>query len=159
MPLSDYYKTIVSAVLVIVITGCVISLKVLAGDEFVLEEQVSEFQMFEQATLLPIAQPPQPRVVKRVNVVVTAYSSTVEETDDTPFITASGEWVEDGIVANNLLSFGTQIRLPEIFGDKIFIVKDRMNSRKSNYHVDIWFSSKTEAIKFGAINATMEILR
>ena len=39
-------------------------------------------------------------------VWLTAYSSSVDETDDTPFITASGKHVRDGIVATNFLPFG-----------------------------------------------------
>jgi len=88
----------------------------------------------------------------------TAYSSTPEETDEDPFITASGIWVKDGIVANNLLPFGTKIRLPELYGDKVFVVEDRMNSRKGYYHFDIWFASKKEALQFGAKNTYVEVL-
>ena len=80
-------------------------------------------------------------VVKTVRMVVTAYSSTVDQTDDTPLITASGKYVDDGIIANNMLPFGTKIRIPELYGDKIFTVQDRMHKRKGIYHADIWFSS------------------
>jgi len=31
--------------------------------------------------------------------------------------------VKDGIVANNLLPFGTEIKLPGIFGDKVLLFK------------------------------------
>ncbi len=83
-----------------------------------------------------------------VNLWVTAYSSTPEETDDTPFITASGKSVRDGIVATNLLPFGTRIQIPKIFGDRVFVVEDRMHQRKTN-HLDIWMSSQENAKKFG----------
>lgn len=96
---------------------------------------------------------------QKINVVITAYSSTVWETDDTPYITASGTYVRDGIVANNLLPLGTKIKIPEIFGDKIFVVEDRMNSRKSYYHIDIWFPSYQEALNFGAKRTYIEILK
>jgi len=97
-------------------------------------------------------------VVRRMKVVITAYSSSPEETDSTPFITASGSLVEDGIVANNLLPFGTEIRIPEIYEDEIFVVKDRMSWRKGYYHVDIWFPSKEEAKNFGAKRTYIEVL-
>ena len=43
---------------------------------------------------------PHPQVVKATYwVVITGYSSTPDQTDSTPFITASGTYVEDGIVA------------------------------------------------------------
>src|SRR3990167_1248447 len=45
-------------------------------------------------------------VVERY-VTITAYSSTPEETDSTPFITASGTHVRDGVVAANFLPLGT----------------------------------------------------
>ena len=87
--------------------------------------------------------------VRKINqVVITAYSSTIEETDDSPFVTANGTTVRDGIVAANFLSFGTKIQIPAIFGDKTFIVEDRM-APKNNGKVDIWFSDKKSALKFG----------
>lgn len=109
-------------------------------------------------SLLPISSLPQYEIAHKFNVMVTAYSSTPEETDDTPFITAAGTDVRDGIVANNLLPFGTKVRMPDIYGDKVFVVEDRMNTRKGNYHVDVWLPSKTEAINFGAQITSFEIL-
>ncbi len=117
-----------------------------------------EIDIADGTTFMAVSLPPAPQVTAKVNVIVTAYSSTPEETDDTPFITASGEMVRDGIIANNLLSFGTAVRMPELFDDKIFIVKDRMNRRKGDYHFDIWFPTKEQAIEFGAQTATLEIL-
>jgi len=98
------------------------------------------------------------QVKKRVKMVITAYSSTPGETDSTPFITASGSIVEDGIVANNLLPFGSKIRIPELYGDKIFVVEDRMNQKKGNYHLDIWFDNQPEAKKFGSELTYVEVL-
>lgn len=91
-------------------------------------------------------------------VTVTAYSSTPDQTDDTPFITASGKTVKDGIVASNFLAFGTRIRFPELYGDKIFIVEDRMHQRFSSDHVDIWMPTRELAQSFGVIETVMEIL-
>ncbi len=109
-------------------------------------------------TLLPIASPnPPERVVSRVRVVVTAYSSTPEQTDDTPFITAAGTRVREGIVAANFLPMGTKIKLPDLYGDKVFVVEDRMHPRK-HYMVDIWFASYWEAKEFGAKNTYIEVL-
>ncbi len=92
-----------------------------------------------------------------LQAVVTAYSSTPEETDDTPFITANGTTVRDGIVAANFLEFGTKIKIPEHFGDKVFEVQDRMHHRFGE-RVDIWFASKEEATRFGKRNLTIELL-
>ncbi|MEK9134899.1 MAG: hypothetical protein AAB451_01190 [Patescibacteria group bacterium] len=101
---------------------------------------------------------PPERVVRKLLVIATAYSSTVWQTDDTPYITASGSTVRDGIVANNILPFGTRIRIPELYGDKIFTVEDRMNWKKGNYHFDIWFPEYQQAKNFGAKTILIEIL-
>jgi 3D (Asp-Asp-Asp) domain-containing protein len=105
-----------------------------------------------------IIQESEPRVINRIKMIITAYSSTPDQTDSTPFITASNSWVRKGIVANNWFPFGTRIKIPELFGDKIFVVEDRMHQRKGNYHVDIWFSSREEAINFGVERAYIEVL-
>jgi 3D (Asp-Asp-Asp) domain-containing protein len=97
-------------------------------------------------------------VVKKVKMIITAYSSEPNQTDDTPFITASNKRVKDGIIANNLLPFGTKVRLPELYGDKIFTVEDRMHSRKGNYQADIWMESTKDAIHFGAKTTYIEVL-
>ena len=106
----------------------------------------------------PVNLPSPEIVVKKMKVIATAYSSSPEETDETPFVTANGTQVKEGIIANNLLPFGTKIRIPEIYGDKVFIVEDRMNWRKGYYHVDIWFPSKEEAKIFGAQKTLIEVL-
>ena len=97
-------------------------------------------------------------ITKKIKMVVTAYSSTPEQTDSTPFITASGKNVTDGIVANNMLPFGSKIRIPELYGDKIFVVEDRMHQRKGNYHLDIWFPEYSQAKNFGAKITYIEVL-
>jgi 3D (Asp-Asp-Asp) domain-containing protein len=98
------------------------------------------------------------KVVKEIPVVLTAYSSTPDQTDDTPFITASGKMVADGIIANNMLPFGTKVRIPELFGDKVFVVEDRKNARYDGTWVDIWMESRHLAIDFGVRKATLEVL-
>lgn len=97
-------------------------------------------------------------VEQTLNLWVTAYSSTPEETDDTPFITASGTTVRDGIVATNLLPFGTKVMIPEHFGDKVFVVEDRMHQRKTN-NLDVWMDSKEKALRFGINHATILVLK
>jgi 3D (Asp-Asp-Asp) domain-containing protein len=89
-------------------------------------------------------------------VPVTAYSSTVDQCDDDPFITANGDWVYDGGIAANFLPFGTKVRIPEIYGDKVFTVNDRMNSRYY-YRADIWMETRQEAINFGLKTVTLEV--
>ncbi len=104
-------------------------------------------------------------VERRITAELTGYSSTVDQTNSQPFITASGSRVRDGIVAANFLEFGTEIRIPEYFGDKVFVVKDRMNRRYSSPsngtydgYIDIWFSTRGEATNFGRVRGEVEIL-
>jgi len=133
----------------------------LAEEVFVTENNnESGMPIYQETTFLPLTlfHNKDSEILKRVRVIVTGYSSSVWETQGDPFITASGTRVRDGIVANNLLPFGTKIRMPELFGDKIFVVEDRMNSRKGYYHVDIWFPSREEALSFGAKITEMEVL-
>jgi 3D (Asp-Asp-Asp) domain-containing protein len=97
-------------------------------------------------------------VEKSLPMTITAYSSSPEETDSTPLITASGKMVSDGIVANNLLPFGTKVRIPEIYGEKVLTVQDRMHYRMGDYKLDIWFPEKSQAKQFGVKKATIEVL-
>ena len=91
------------------------------------------------------------------NITMTAYSSTPDQTDDSPFIMANGKRVHDGAVAANFLPFGTKVRIPALYGDKVFIVEDRMN-RRFNNRMDIWMETRGEAIHFGVRKATIEVL-
>jgi len=94
---------------------------------------------------------------KTMAVMATAYSSSVDETDSSPFITAQGTYVRDGIIAANFLPFGTAIKIPAIYGDKIFLVEDRMNQRYTN-RIDLWFPSKQAAYQFGIKKVVIEIV-
>lgn len=90
-------------------------------------------------------------------VTTTAYNSEPGQTDSTPFTTANGTRVRDGIVAANFLKFGTRIRIPEYFGDKVFEVHDRMNARYTS-RVDIWMLNKADAKAWGVRRVKIEIL-
>jgi 3D (Asp-Asp-Asp) domain-containing protein len=86
-----------------------------------------------------------PEVVRREKAIISAYSSTPDQTWGDPFITASGERVRDGVIANNCLPFGSEV---EISG-KTYIVLDRMNSRYSCEYYDLWMGTREEALQFG----------
>ena len=79
---------------------------------------------------------------------ITAYSSSPDETDDTPWLTAMNTIVRDRVVASNDLPFGTKIKIPSLFGDKVFIVEDRLNPRIKGV-IDVWFPDKESALNFG----------
>ena len=97
--------------------------------------------------------------VKSRKIIVTGYSSTPDQTDDTPFVTASGKWVSEGIAADNFLPFGTKIRLPELFGNQVFIIEDRMHQKYTDDRIDIWFPDRKTAENFGIQETTLEILQ
>lgn len=84
-----------------------------------------------------------------------AYSSTPDQTNGNPNITASGQTVRWGIVANNCLPFGTAITFPEAFGDQVFYVQDRMAARYGCDSFDVWFPSREEALQFGRRTSTV----
>jgi 3D (Asp-Asp-Asp) domain-containing protein len=105
---------------------------------------------------LPIAGERKAR--KTFHLTVTAYSSTVDQCDGDPFTTASGERVRDGIIAYNYLPFGTKVRFPDVFPDKVFVVKDRLRAGSSVYLADIWMPSRGEALQWGARILKMEVL-
>lgn len=89
-----------------------------------------------------------PVTLKTIYMDSTSYTSRPQETDADPFVTADGSDVRDGVVATNVLPFGTKIRIPTVFGDRIFEVHDRMNARYS-YRVDIWTNDLAKAKKYG----------
>lgn len=102
------------------------------------------------------------KVIRTSYHTMTAYNSEPGQTDDTPCITANGFNVcEHGIedtVAANFLKFGTKIRMPELFGDRVFVVRDRMNKRYSD-RVDIWMLNKADALKFGKKYVKIEVVK
>jgi len=96
-------------------------------------------------------------VHKIYEVSVSAYSSSVDETDSTPNVTASGTRTHDGVMAANFLPIGTRVQLPDLYGDKIFIVEDRMHRRFSD-SVDVWMPSKAAAMHFGRKTSRIVVL-
>ena len=96
-------------------------------------------------------------VPKTYLVPSTGYSSTKDQTDESPFITAMGTNVRDGVVAANFLPLGTVIKIPEIFGDKVFVVEDRMNSRYT-FKMDLWFPTREAAMEWGLRKIKIEII-
>lgn len=123
-------------------------------------EAVSDTQEFGTPVLIDGIQFPKAadrKITRTMRVTATAYSSTRDQTDASPFISASGVHVFDGMVAANFLRFGTKIRIPDYYGDKQFVVLDRMNARFSN-RVDVWMDSRGKAIQFGVRHVRIEVL-
>lgn len=104
---------------------------------------------------------PKYKVVRTSTHTMTAYNSEVGQTDNSPCITANGfnvceHGVEDTVAAN-FLKMGTKVRIPELFGDRVFVVRDRMNARHTN-RVDVWMKDRPSAMKFGIKVAKIEVL-
>jgi len=93
-----------------------------------------------------------------MTVTATAYNSTPEQCDDTPFITASGTTVRHGVIAANFLPIGTMVKIPEHFGDQVFTVEDRMNPRYDK-RIDIWMEEIPDARQFGVRTVAIEIYK
>lgn len=106
-----------------------------------------------------------PEQAQVMEITMTAYSSTPDQTDPTPFITASGQRVHDGIIAVSRdlelrgLSFGTKLIVTDILGPgcgpkaneligKVLEVQDRMHRRKSK-QIDVWAPTKQDALNIG----------
>lgn len=109
----------------------------------------------EVESIYPVIKKKQPKQVLEVRL--TAYSSSPGQTNGNPFITASGAHVHDGTIAANCLEFGTKVKFPELYGDKFFVVEDRLAARMGCGVVDIWFSSYQEAISFGSRYSKIEV--
>ena len=91
---------------------------------------------------------------KRFFTLVTAYSSSPDETDGDPWITASGERVRDGIVAcSREYPFGTRL----IVDGDVYVCLDRLAPRYDS-RVDIWMPSKEEALTYGIRETWVEVL-
>ncbi len=94
---------------------------------------------------------------KVMRVVITAYNSVPGQTDSSPFIAATGKRVHDSMIAANKLPFGTKVVIRGLFGEKVFIVEDRMNSRYGLGRMDIWMDSVPDARQFGVKRVEVEI--
>lgn len=124
---------------------------------------------------------PEPVTRYAVTVVATAYSSDPWQTDSTPCTPAMHKFdlckayeengTEDTIAAN-FLPLGTKVRFPDVYGDKVFVVRDRMNAKYNGQHrIDFWIGSATptnqeiireakqKAVAFGVKRMKMEILK
>ncbi len=97
---------------------------------------------------IPTATNTRPIALKTYRVDATSYTSSPEETDDTPELAADGTCTYFGMIASNFLPIGTKVRIPTQFGDKIFTVHDRMNKRYT-HRIDVWMAQKKDMRQFG----------
>lgn len=122
----------------------------------------TNIQLIQSGAIIAVSNPSSSSKAKKTEnkiyfVPATAYSSTIDQTDQTPFITAMGTHVRNGVIAANFLPLGTVVKIPELFGNRTFVVEDRMHSRYF-YQIDIWFPSRGEAKEFGIQKVKLEIV-
>ncbi|MFA6514094.1 MAG: hypothetical protein WCT50_02250 [Patescibacteria group bacterium] len=109
----------------------------------------------------PASSTPEYKIVRTSTHTMTAYNSEPGQTDDSPCITANGFNVckhgEEDTIAANFLKFGTKVMIPELFGDRVFTVRDRMNQKHPN-RVDVWMKDHSNAMKFGVKVAKIQVI-
>lgn len=112
-----------------------------------------------QATSTPVVV--KDKVLRTSTHVMTAYNSEVGQTDESPCITANGYDVcksgQEDTIAANFLKFGTKVKIPDLYGDRIFVVRDRMNKKHPN-RVDIWMKDRASAVKFGVKTTRIQVI-
>ena len=114
---------------------------------------------------------------KKVMVLeATAYTSSVRETDSTPFITSIGMRTQLGVLAVSrdllkILPYGTKVRLKDLgtvqgrgrgqfnylFEGRVFVVADVMHSRWRE-KVDVWLPDRSTALRFGRRLVELEVV-
>ncbi len=157
-------KALVLAVLASLILSLGITQTAVAQeDQEGLFSAIKDFFTQEDATF-PVSEDRKP--ARTIWVTVTAYSSTVDQCDSTPCITANGfdlceayaEHEAIDTIAANFLKFGAQVRLPDISGEKILVVRDRRNARYNGQNrIDVWLPTREMAQEFGVKRVKMEV--
>ena len=94
------------------------------------------------------------KVIRSFTAVITAYTPSIDETDDTPLINAANKRVKKGDIANNCLPFGTRVRIE----GEIFTVMDRLNPRYGCSHFDILTFDEHKALEWGRQKKVVEVL-
>ena len=109
----------------------------------------------------------------------TAYTSSVRETDATPFVTATGARTRFGIIAvsrdllGSDLPYGSKVKLEDLgdwhtgrgkgrfnamLKDVVFIVEDTMHKRKRQ-QIDVWMPDRSLALKWGVRRVRITVLQ
>jgi 3D (Asp-Asp-Asp) domain-containing protein len=114
---------------------------------------------------------------KKVMVLqATAYTSSVRETDSTPFVTATGMRTRLGVLAVSpdllrVLPYGTKVRLKDLgtvqgrgrgqfsylFEGRVFVVADVMHPRMRE-KLDVWLPDRATALRFGRRLVQLEVV-
>ena len=96
-----------------------------------------------------------PLYYETIEAEVSCYNATESQCDKDFLITASGETVREGGVANNRLSFGTLV----VINGKVYQVNDRMNAKYGGSHFDIFSFDYDFCIKWGRQKLKVKIIK
>jgi len=109
----------------------------------------------------------------------TAYTSSVRETDTTPFVTATGARTRFGIIAvsrdllGSELPYGSKVKIEDLgdwrtgrgkgrfdkmLKDVVFVVEDTMHKRKRQ-QIDVWMPDRSLALKWGVRRVRVTVLQ
>lgn len=105
---------------------------------------------------------------RSVIALSTAYNSLPNQTDSTPFITATGTRTRPGVVAMSrdmlrIFPYGTRVMIEDLSGrynfkGRVFVVEDTMHARKVK-QVDVWMASYRSAINYGRRTVRITAIR
>lgn len=133
----------------------------LAKDFKIVDQNTPLMDIYEKRKKQGLNNLKDPSLTNSRLVTMTAYNSEVAQCDGNPCTTANGFNVcEHGIedtVAANFLPLGTIIKVPELFGDREFVVRDR-TAKKYGDRVDFWMIKKSDALKFGKRQARIVVV-
>ena len=108
--------------------------------------------VYENTRVIQVAKAAEPEELKEKEWKTSefsAYTASVDETDSSPLVMASGKMVYVGAIAcPRSIELGTKV---EVRGMGIFTCEDRMNERYEN-HFDLFKVTKQEAKAFGRKN-------
>ena len=125
-----------------------------------------------------VAKKSKPIFFSSLRVRSTAYNSTPNQTDSSPFYTSTGARTRYGIIAlsRDLLRrfpYGSRVRLEDsgawsngrgygkynaMLKDTVFVVEDTMHPRK-NGTVDVWLPARRQALQWGVRRLKMQIMQ
>lgn len=154
---NNTYRTIVERVftlaMVVTVIGALVAPRTanaMVGET--LKRAFDQFFMIPEQTSFPTSG--DRAAIKTLTVAATAYSSDPWQTDATPCLPAMNfdlcehykTYGEEESIAANFLPLGTKVRFPDMYGNKIFTVRDRMNKRYNYanigyYRIDFYMAA------------------
>jgi len=146
------FEIITTLIIVVNFLGCMVIPQVVNAQTHEIVTILPITKYINNTKIIPFPISGERKTTHTIWVVVTAYSSTPDQTDSTPCVTANGynlcnqykKQNETNTIAANFLPFGQQVRLPELFGNKIFVVRDHMNERYGYGRIDLWLPTREQ---------------